>query len=160
MGSDKKRRKKNIFSFENIIIMAGNIITGLTVVAYILVLILFFNESMTKFIEAILVPGISFVLVSVFRYIYNAPRPYEVTGIPPMTGKKTKGKSMPSRHTFSIFIIAMTVFYYDYRIGICMLLVGAVLGILRVIERVHFVKDVVVGAALGIGFGLLYYVLP
>ena len=160
MGSDKKRRKKNIFSFENIIIMAGNIITGLTVVAYILVLILFFNESMIKFIEAILVPGISFVLVSVFRYVYNAPRPYEVTGISPMTGKKTKGKSMPSRHTFSIFIIAMTVFCYDYRIGICMLLVGAVLGILRVIERVHFVKDVVVGAALGIGFGLLYYVLP
>lgn len=158
MGSKNERKK--IFTFENVIIMAGKVLTVLTAVSYVLVLILFFEESMTKFIEAILVPGISFVLVSVFRYIYNAPRPYEVTGIPPMTGKKTKGKSMPSRHTFSIFIIAMTVFYYDYRIGICMLVAGAVLGIIRVIERVHFVRDVVVGAALGIGFGLLYYVLP
>ncbi len=158
MSSDNGRKK--IFTFENVIIIAGKILTFFTAVSYVLVLVLFFNENMTRFIEAILVPGVSFVLVSVFRYIYNAPRPYEVTGIPPMTGKKTKGKSMPSRHTFSIFIIAMTVFYYDYRIGICMLIAGVVLGIIRVIERVHFVRDVIVGAALGIGFGLLYYVLP
>ena len=145
---------------EKIVIILDRTITVITAIAYIAVLIMFFIENKVSFIEAILVPGISFILVSAFRRIYNAPRPYEVTGIPPMTGKKTKGKSMPSRHTFSIFIIAMTVFFYDYRLGIPMLICGVILASLRVIERVHFVKDVVVGAILGIGFGLIYYILP
>ena len=145
---------------EKIVIILDRTINVVTAIAYIAVLVMFFIENKVSFIEAILVPGISFVLVSAFRHIYNAPRPYEVTGIPPMTGKTTKGKSMPSRHTFSIFIIAMTVFYYDYRLGIPMLVFGLVLAALRVIERVHFVKDVVVGAILGIGFGLIYYMLP
>ena len=154
------KNKKTVFSFDGIVIMAGHILTGLTAIAYVLVLILFYNEGIVKLIEALAVPGVSIVIVSIFRYLYNAPRPYEVTGVKPMSNKKTKGKSMPSRHTFAIFIIAMTVFYYDYRIGILMLIAGATLGMLRVIERVHFVKDVVVGALLGVGFGLLYYVLP
>lgn len=145
---------------EKIIIILDRTITVMTAIAYIAVLVMFFIENKVSFIETILVPGISFVLVSAFRHIYNAPRPYEVTGIPPMTGKTTKGKSMPSRHTFSIFIIAMTVFYYDYRLGIPMLVFGVILAALRVIERVHFVKDVVVGAILGVGFGLIYYILP
>ena len=150
----------NKFGIDKIIVWADRIITALTAVSYVLVLILFFNENVIKFIEAVLVPGVSFVLVSLFRKIYNAPRPYEVKDITPMSGKTTKGKSMPSRHTFSIFIIAMTVFYYDYRFGICLLFAGVILATLRVIERVHFVRDVVVGAILGIGFGLLYFVLP
>ena len=145
---------------EKIIIILDRTITVMTAIAYIAVLVMFFIENKVSFIEALLVPGISFVLVSLFRHIYNAPRPYEVTGIPPMSGKTTKGKSMPSRHTFSIFIIAMTVMYYAYRLGIPMLIFGVILAALRVIERVHFVKDVVVGAALGIGFGLVYYILP
>lgn len=145
---------------EKIIIILDRTITVITAIAYIVVLVMLFMENKVSFIEAILLPGISFVLVSVFRHIYNAPRPYEVTGIPPIGGKTTKGKSMPSRHTFSIFIIAMTVFYYDYRFGICMLVLGVILAALRVIMRVHFVKDVVVGAILGIGFGLIYYILP
>lgn len=145
---------------EKIIIILDRTITVITAIAYIVVLVMLFMENKVSFIEAILLPGISFVLVSAFRHIYNAPRPYEVTGIPPIGGKTTKGKSMPSRHTFSIFIIAMTVFYYDYRFGICMLVLGVILAALRVIMRVHFVKDVVVGAILGIGFGLIYYILP
>ncbi|MCR4610756.1 MAG: phosphatase PAP2 family protein [Lachnospiraceae bacterium] len=149
-----------IFTMEKIIVGADRIITALTVLAYILVLILFYNMGIVKLIEAIAIPGISFLIVSAFRYLYNAPRPYEVSDIKPMSGKKTKGKSMPSRHTFSIFVIAMTIFYYDYRFGICFLIAGTILAALRVLERVHFVKDVVVGAILGIAFGLVYYILP
>ena len=154
------KRFSEAFTIDKIIIGADRVITTLTVVAYILVLILFYNVGIDKLIYAILVPGVSFVIVSIFRYIYNAPRPYEVNDVTPMTGKKTKGKSMPSRHTFSIFVIAMTVFYYDYRFGICLLFAGVILATLRVLERVHFVKDVVVGAIIGIGAGLIYYMLP
>ncbi len=157
---NEEESKKKLFSIDKVIIWSDRIITGLTVLAYILVLVLFYNEGITELIKAVAVPGVSFVLVSVFRYLYNAPRPYEVTDITPMNNKKTKGKSMPSRHTFSIFVIAMTIFYFDYRLGICFLFAGTILAILRVLERVHFVRDVVVGAFLGVLFGLTYYILP
>ena len=151
---------KRRLTIDKVIVGADRIITALTVVSYILVLILFYHMGIVKLIEAVLVPGVSFVLVSVFRYFYNAPRPYEVNDVTPMSGKKTKGKSMPSRHTFSIFMIGMTVLYYDYRPGICLLIAGIVLASLRVLERVHFVKDVVAGALIGIVCGLVYYILP
>ncbi len=157
---NEEEGKKKLLSADMIIIWADRIITGLTVIAYILVLVLFYNEGIMELVKAVAVPGVSFVLVSIFRYFYNAPRPYEVMDVTPMNNKKTKGKSMPSRHTFSIFVIAMTIFYFDYRLGICFLFAGVVLAILRVVERVHFVRDVVVGAILGFLFGLTYYILP
>ena len=154
------KKFSNVFTIDKIIVGADFCVTALTVISYILVLIVFYNVGLIKFIEAVAVPGISFAAVSLFRLLYNAPRPYEVNDITPMSGKKTKGKSMPSRHTFSIFVIAMTVFYYDYRFGICLLFAGVILAALRVLERVHFVKDVVVGAIIGILCGLIYYILP
>ena len=56
-------------------------------------------------VRALLVPGISFGAVSLFRWAFRAPRPYEVFETTPVIKKNTKGKSFPSRHVFSIFVI-------------------------------------------------------
>ena len=58
---------------------------------------------------SIIVPLVGFVAVSVFRYIVNRPRPYEKFDMPPVIPKDTHGRSFPSRHVFSAFIIAFTV---------------------------------------------------
>ena len=58
--------------------------------------------------KAILVPAVSFIAVSLLRALLNAPRPYEVFALPPVIAKDTKGKSFPSRHAFSIFVIGVT----------------------------------------------------
>lgn len=101
----------------------------------------------------ILVPGVSFGAVSIFRKIYNAQRPYEVYGFQPLIQKDTKGKSFPSRHVFSIFVIAVAIapFYPNACVGLGF--AGVILGVLRVITGVHFPKDVIAGALMGIFFG-------
>ena len=87
----------------------NRVITLLTMAAYpMLLLYLFFSEKYEMLYHTVLVPGVAFVVVSIFRRVYNAPRPYEQMQIRPLIQKDTKGKSFPSRHVFSIFMIGMS----------------------------------------------------
>ncbi len=106
---------------------------------------------------AVAVPALSFILVSLLRRAINAPRPYEVFNAQPVIAKDTLGKSFPSRHTFSIFIIGMT-FYACCPLtwsGPAILALGCVLGTIRVLAGVHFPRDVIAGAAAGILCGII-----
>lgn len=107
----------------------------------------------------ILVPALSFVAVSIFRRVCNAKRPYEMYGFEPLIDKKTLGKSFPSRHVFSIFVIAVTVGHYYPEACIGLGFAGVCLGVLRVVAGVHFPRDVVAGGAVGIFFGIVANVL-
>ena len=69
-------------------------------------------------------------------------------------------RALPSRHVFSVFIIAATIFYVHPSAGILLGLLGVVLAVLRVIGGVHEPRDVIAGALAGILCGVLgYYVL-
>ena len=96
----------------------------------------------------------SFILVSVIRKCIDAKRPYEKYNIKPLFVKDTKGESMPSRHVFSITIIAMCWLYVSVPVGIIMLLLVAIMAASRVLAGVHFVKDVVAGFTVGIICGI------
>lgn len=101
----------------------------------------------------LLVPGISFVGVSLFRRYYNAKRPYELYGFTPLIEKDTQGKSFPSRHVFSIFVLAVTigVFYPMAAVGLG--ISGMLLAVIRVAAGIHFPKDVIAGGIIGVVFG-------
>lgn len=120
---------------------------------------LMFKKQLLDLVFCILIPAISFLLVSFFRKIYFAPRPYELLEIEPLLEKETKGKSFPSRHIFSIFMIGMTFFYQVRLLGIVVLSLGVVLSYVRVVGGVHFPKDAAAGAVLGIFCGLFYFIL-
>ena len=129
-------------------------------VLYPAFLLLLFLEGSAFFLRALLVPAVSFAAVTLFRRIFNAPRPYEKFGLSPAIEKDTAGKSFPSRHVFSVFIIAATIFYVHPSAGILLGLLGVVLAVLRVIGGVHEPRDVIAGALAGILCGVLgYYVL-
>jgi membrane-associated phospholipid phosphatase len=49
---------------------------------------------------------------------------------------------MPSRHTASITIIAFAWLYVSVPFGIVMFIFSLLMGILRLLGGVHFVKDV------------------
>ena len=104
--------------------------------------------------KLILTPFTSFILVSVIRKCIDAKRPYEKYNIKPLFVKDTKGDSMPSRHVFSITIIAMCWLYVSVPVGIIMLMLVAIMAASRVLAGVHFVRDVVAGFAVGIICGI------
>jgi membrane-associated phospholipid phosphatase len=105
--------------------------------------------------------GVSFAALSLLRRLLNRPRPYEVYHMAPLLHKDTRGKSFPSRHVFSIFVIAVSLLYVLPRpyLGAVLLGLGVVLAAVRVLAGVHFLRDVLAGAAIGvlsavIGFSL------
>ena len=107
------------------------------------------------FLRFTLIPLFTFILVTIVRAIINAERPYEKYSYTPVVRKDTKGKSFPSRHTVSAFIIAMAFMYVDMKLGAIMLVVASVIGVTRVLAGVHFIRDVVSGAILGVLIGLV-----
>ena len=120
----------------------------------VFLLILLINKDL-RFWKVLLVPGISFVLVSVFRSRINLPRPYEVLDIVPIIEKDTKGKSFPSRHVFSVFIIAMTLYYISIPVGVALMIIGVMVAVIRVLGGVHFPRDVISGSVIGILCGII-----
>ena len=65
----------------------------------ILLLFLLLRQD-DRFLRVLLTPGISFVLLSIFRDRFNAPRPYEALDIDPLIRKNTKGHSFPAAMCF------------------------------------------------------------
>ncbi len=125
----------------------------------LLIALVFLRDE--RFWRAVLVPGISFVLLSVFRKKLNAPRPYQVLDITPLIPKDTRGKSMPSRHIFCVFMIAASWCLLLPWLGILLAVMGVLMAIIRVIAGIHFPRDVIAGALVGILAGWLgYCVIP
>lgn len=133
-------------------------ITRAVFVSYPLLLgLLFLRRRFTELFFCVCVPGASFLGLSFFRKAFSAPRPYESLGIEPLIEKETVGKSFPSRHVFSVFVIGMTFFWICRPIGAAVGVLGLLLAYVRVAGGVHFPKDVAAGAALGILCGSLYF---
>lgn len=112
-------------------------------------------EEAVKIAVVLVVP---FAAVTVFRYLVDAPRPYELLQIFPSAPKKKKGKSFPSRHVFSAFLIGTVALPTIPIFAAILLLLATLLAVCRVLLGIHFVRDVVAGAVLGIvsgGVGLL-----
>ncbi|MER2063374.1 MAG: phosphatase PAP2 family protein [Alkalibacterium sp.] len=139
--------------------LSNRFITYLVYTVYPIVLILLVYNRDPRIWRVLLAPSISFVLVSIFRKTVNAPRPYEVNGKEPIIKKDTKGKSFPSRHVFSVFVIASTLYFISAPLGLLLIFMGILLAILRVIGGVHFPRDVIAGAIVGLLSGFLGFYL-
>ena len=107
----------------------------------------------------ILVPAFGFVLLTLVRKWINQPRPYETWGIVPLLDKDSSGNSMPSRHVFSATIISMACVHANLPAGLILLVLSALLGLVRVLGGVHYPKDVLVGYACGLIWGILFFIL-
>ena len=103
------------------------------------------------------IPASGFVILSFLRKKINAPRPYEVWEIVPLLDRDSPGQSMPSRHVFSATIISMACLHASLSVGVILLVFSALLGLVRVLGRVHFPKDVVIGYICGLVWGLIFF---
>lgn len=144
------------------ILFADSAFTKIVYAAYPVLLIFMVIKKEPGLVPALLVPGISFVILSIFRHIYNAKRPYEIYGIKPIINKDSSGKSFPSRHVFSVFIISITMFWIKPILGILMFVIGFAIAVNRVIGGVHFPRDVIAGILFAFFSGIIgfYVIVP
>ena len=133
--------------------------TGIMYLTYPLLLGYLFLVKDENVIQAMIVPAISFVLLSIGRKWINRKRPYETFEMPPVIPKKTKGNSFPSRHVFSSTMIAMTFLMVSpwSWIGILFLGLSVLLAVVRVISGVHYISDVLAGLLIAILCGVICY---
>lgn len=143
--------------------IANKLCTLVMYVAYpmLLVYLIFYGKysSYFSFERALLVPGISFVALTVVRKLINRPRPYEKFELPPVIKKDTKGNSFPSRHVFSATMIAMTFLLMSpwSWLGLVFLVVSFLLAAVRVVSGVHFISDVIAGILAAVVCAVLGY---
>lgn len=140
------------------LIYSDKMLTAITYAAYIILLIYIVLKYGfgADILRTLLIPATGFILETVIRDRLNFPRPYEKTGIPPIIPKKTKGHSFPSRHAFSVTMIAMMYVFYLPCMGIAMLVIAVCLCIIRVKGGVHSALDVTAGAVLAAAYSAFF----
>lgn len=145
--------------------IANKICTGVMYLAYpcLLMYLFFFGKfsSYLSFSKALLVPAISFVLLTVVRALINRPRPYEKFEVAPVIPKDTKGNSFPSRHVFSASMIALTFVLHSpwSWLGLIFLVVSILLAVVRVVSGVHYISDVIAAIVVAFLAAILGYIV-
>lgn len=131
--------------------LVNQLITGLMYVIYPFFLgYRFLTLGIQAGLTYLIFPGLGFLLVTLFRKLYNQPRPYEKWDIDPLIARDSLGQSMPSRHVFSATVISMCLLTMNVWFGLFLLVLSAVLAYCRVLGGVHYPKDVIVGYLLAV----------
>ena len=129
--------------------------------AYPLMLLWLALAHRDQLLRALAVPAAGFLTVTLLRAAINAPRPYEVLDLPPISPKDTRGKSFPSRHAACAAVIAVTAWALLPPLGAALGLIAVLIAVSRVLAGVHFLRDVVCGLLLGGFIGLAgMYLVP
>ena len=118
----------------------------------------YFQEGLGKQVLIyVCIPASGFVILSFLRKKINTPRPYEKWDIKPLLDRDSPGQSMPSRHVFSATIISVACMHASLTMGMICLTLSAFLGLVRVLGGVHYPKDVLVGYACGLVWGVIFF---
>lgn len=127
--------------------------------AYVILLVWLLATGDPRFAKALLVPAISFVVVSIVRALINEPRPYEHYEIDPIIHKDTHGKSMPGRHMFSATIISCTLLLLNPVAGVIGFIGCGLIAFTRIVGGVHYPRDIIVAFLVGVGCAALGYIV-
>ncbi|MGF7186505.1 undecaprenyl-diphosphatase [Desulfitispora alkaliphila] len=133
----------------NLSIFATNMSSKLFAIIYITIIgILIWNRS-KKLIPFIIAPATAVVIVQLFRFLYERPRPFVALEIESLI-YHAPNASLPSMHAVSAFVIAMAIYYVYKKLGVIMLLLATMTALSRVMVGVHYPLDILAGALLGI----------
>ena len=137
------------------LIYIDKFLTGIGVLAFIILLILSFLENPWLCVRITLVCTISFVLVTILRKFLNFPRPdYEGA----IYNKKTD-EAFPSRHTFSLAIIALSWLNVNVIVGSVLFGLSLVLGGVRIAIGAHSPRDVYGALVIAVTFAVAGYLI-
>ena len=141
---------------EKWLLRCSKFLTYFYIAAYCCGALLLCIRQREALLRYLLVPAVVFAFVTLFRAAVNRPRPYDALGYEPIgKAKHGKGKSFPSRHTASAFIIALAACYaFGGIFGGIMAAAACCIGISRVCTGVHYPSDVLCGAGIALLLGI------
>ena len=148
------RKRKRLV---NALIFIEKTLVGVCAFAYLFTVIYAFSRleiTENTLLRLFGLPAACLLIVTLLRKLCKRPRPYE-RGVQPLVEKDGKANSFPSRHTACAFVIAATVLPYFPLFGGTLLAVGAWIAFFRFLFGHHYFSDLLVGAALGILFGVI-----
>lgn len=153
-----KSMRENPYSADILSILSGGA-TAIVVALYVFTILYLFISRDFRVILITCPPLAGFIFLTMIRSGMNTKRPYERYDIIPLIEKKTAGNSFPSRHAASAFLIGVSLIPISVPLSVIIILSGVVIAICRVLSGVHFILDVVFGAAFGSAFGLVFTIL-
>lgn len=118
----------------------------------ITLLYLFITHSPLLF-DTFFKPAFLFLTITIFRFLINRERPYERYHIRPVK-KHKKGKSFPSRHSASAFMIAFIMLDVNTGLGHILMICAIIVGLSRILGGLHYISDVLAGFL----FSLILYI--
>lgn len=125
-------------------------VSALTVAAFGLCLYFYAKISLLQAAKYLLTLGIPFVVVSLARRFFSAPRPYEIFDFYKEKPKSSEKNSFPSRHAFSVFAISVLMIFVYPIIGSLLFVLGISLCLARLAVGYHFLRDLICGGVIGI----------
>ena len=152
----------SFIGYEKTVNLLNKALTYSAYVGYPLILAWFWltkRPPIYEMAKLVVIPAVSFRLLTVVRDKIDRPRPYETHDITQIIKKDKKGHSFPSRHCFSMACISMVFMYVNRGLGRLFVLFTVVLAALRVIGGVHYPSDVAVGCAVGFLCGALIFIM-
>ncbi len=144
--SERARRLLNIASLLSVVVF---------ILAFLALVVLSFVFGVVYGIKMLAFMAVPFLLVTFARKFVNAKRPYEVYDFYIEKPKDKSGEGFPSRHVFSAFLIATLSYTVSLFLAIPLAIVGVLLAVSRVFLGIHFPRDVIVGATVGIISGII-----
>lgn len=119
-----------------------------------------FNKYRYKtLLKYILIPLITIIIAKILRKNINSKRPFEKMNIISLV-KHKGGNSMPSNHSASAMILAISLTYIFPKYSVFFIILALITGIFRIIAGLHYPIDVLFGFFIGITIGILgFYIL-
>ena len=164
MGDRNEKRLEmynRVYSLSGLPTLLKTLCAGAVILTAVSFVVFFTVNAMYDYIagiKIILSAMIPFIAVSVMRKLINAKRPYEVYSLDRMNEefrRAKRGESFPSRHVFSAFCIGTLIMQWSVILGASVILLGVLIAAVRVMLGVHFTRDVIVGAVIGVASGVV-----
>ena len=155
-----EKLSKPFRKYKSVLIFMNKLLTLIGYASYPILLICTWFIKKELVIPMVLIPGSGFILLTFVRKAINRKRPYETYNIDSIIKKDTKGNSMPSRHVFSMSVIAVSWFVVSPIVGSILFIFSTLLAYIRVIGGVHYISDVIVAIICACIWGLLFIFVP
>lgn len=115
------------------------------------ILCLVFSKSRKMGAQMLLAMAIGYLVGNLgLKVLIARERPFTINPDILLLIKKPTDYSFPSGHTLASFAAAITIFFYDKKIGVAALILASLIAFSRLYLYVHYPSDVLAGFVLAI----------